>query len=88
MKPISHYRGIAHIWLFSANVDPADLDTQGNTRVQSLAMLLHSTEREGRRAATEQYSTVHKSGELDLNTGSYNVAELQELLKKAASETG
>jgi len=85
----------AHLWLFSAGIDAAEQDVNGNDLATSLTLLLNVARIEGRAEAAALYLQtleVEKdykapiSGEFTVGhadqTGSYKLDQLNELIEE------
>lgn len=96
LKAPDKHMALATLWLFSAGIDPALQDTDGLPLTESLAKVLQSAEKMGRKEAASTYMKLHAlpppppaySGEHDIGeiTGKYDVRELQELLKASGAD--
>jgi hypothetical protein len=86
MPPNQKAQALAHLWLFSAGLDPTALDAEGIPLALSLANLLSGEHSRGRKEAASLYLQAHPSGEYaikEVPTGEYDINALQALLDQA-----
>lgn len=80
MKPDPRAQSLAYLWLYSAGVDPANLDTSGVPLAESLAVLLTKEWHGGRKEAAGHYLRTVEEGD-DEVTGRYPALQLKDLRK-------